>query len=73
MEIVIGIIVGIIIGAVATCLIFGAFSVGSLRVDHSIPEDEPYLFLELTRNVNTILKKKFVVLKVRAENFIPHK
>lgn len=73
MEIVIGIIVGIVIGAVATCLIFGAFSVGSLRVDHSIPEDEPYLFLELTRNVNTILKKKFVVLKVRAEDFIPHK
>lgn len=73
MEIVIGIIVGIIIGAVLTCLIFGAFSVGSLRVDQSIPEDEPYLFLELTRNVSTILQKKFVVLKVRAEDFIPHK
>lgn len=73
MEIVIGIIVGIIIGAVAVCLIFGAFSVGSLRIDHSIPEDEPYLFLELTRNVSTILRKKFVVLKVRAEDFIPHK
>ena len=73
MEIVIGIIVGIIIGAVVTCLIFSAFSVGSLRVDHSIPEDEPYLFLELTRNVSTILKKKFVILRVRAEDFIPHK
>lgn len=73
MEIVIGIIVGIIIGGVVTYLIFGAFSVGSLRVDHSIPEDEPYLFLELTRNVSTILRKKFVVLKVRAEDFIPHK
>ena len=73
MEIVIGIIVGIIIGAVAVCLIFGAFSVGSLRIDHSIPEDEPYLFLELTRNVSTILRKKFVVLKVRAEDFIPQK
>lgn len=73
MEIVISIIVGIIIGVVATCMIFGAFSVGSLRVDHSIPEDEPYLFLELTRNVSTIFRKKFVVLKVRAEDFIPHK
>lgn len=73
MEIVIGIIVGIVIGAVATCLIFGAFSVGSLRVDQSIPEDEPYLFLDLTRNVSTVLRKKFVVLAVRAEDFIPHK
>ena len=73
MEIVISIIIGIIIGPVASCMIFGAFSVASLRIDHSIPEDEPYMFLELTRNVRTILKKKFVVLKVRAEDFIPHK
>lgn len=73
MEIVIGIIVGIIIGGFITCLIFGAFGVGNLRVDHSIPEDGPYLFLELTKSVSTILKKKFVVLKVRAEDFIPHK
>lgn len=73
MEIVISIIIGIIIGAVVTCMIFGTFSVGSLRIDQSIPEDEPYMFLELTRNVRTILKKKFVVLKVRAEDFIPHK
>lgn len=73
MEIVIGIIVGIIIGAVLTCLIFGAFSVGNLRVDHSIHEDDPYMFLELTKSVSTVLKKKFVVLKVRAEDFIPHK
>lgn len=73
MEIVISIIVGIIIGGVATCLILGAFGVGNLRVDQSIPEDGPYLFLELTENVSTILKKKFVVLKVRAEDFIPHK
>lgn len=73
MEVVIGIAIGIIIGSVVTCLVFGAFSVGSLRVDQSIPEDDPYLFLELTKNVSTILKKKFVVLKVRAEDFIPHK
>lgn len=73
MEIVVGIAIGIVIGAVVTCLVFGVFSVGSLRVDQSIPEDDPYLFLELTKNVSTILKKKFVVLKVRAEDFIPHK
>jgi len=73
MEIVVGIAIGIVIGAVVTCLVFSAFSVGSLRVDQSIPEDDPYLFLELTKSVSTILKKKFVVLKVRAEDFIPHK
>lgn len=73
MDIAIAVIVGIIIGVVAAMLIFGAFGVGNLRVDHSIPEDDPYMFLELTKSVSTVLKKKFVVLKVRAENFIPHK
>lgn len=73
MGIVLAIIAGIIIGAIITVVIFSAISVGSLRVDQSIPEDEPYLFLELTKSVSTILRKKFVVLKVRAEDFIPHK
>jgi len=73
MDIAIAVIVGIIIGVIAAMLIFGAFSVGNLRVDHSIPEDDPYIFLELTKSISTVLKKKFVVLKVRAEDFIPHK
>lgn len=73
MGIVIAVIAGILIGAGVVVLIFTALSVGNLRVDHSIPEDGPYLFLELTKNVSAILKKKFVILKVRAEDFIPHK
>lgn len=73
MDIAIAVIVGIIVGAIVAMLIFSAFSVGNLRVDHSIPEDDPYMFLELTKSVSTVLKKKFVVLKVRAEDFIPHK
>lgn len=73
MGIVLAVIAGIIIGAIITVVIFSAISVGSLRVDQSIPEDEPYLFLELTKSVSTILRKKFVVLKVRAEDFISHK
>lgn len=73
MDIIIAVIIGAIVGICITLLIFSTISAGNLRVDQSIPEDEPYLFLELTRNVSTILRKKFVVLKVRAEDFIPHK
>ena len=73
MDIVIAIIVGAIIGVLITLLIFSTISAGNLRVDQSIPEDDPYLFLELTKSVSTVLKKKFVVLKVRAEDFIPQK
>lgn len=73
MDIIIAVIVGAIAGMLITLLIFSTISAGNLRVDQSIPEDNPYLFLELTKNVSTVLKKKFVVLRVRVEDFIPHK
>ena len=73
MDIVIAVIVGVIVGVLATLLIFSIISAGNLRVDRSITEDNPYLFLELAKSVNMVLKKKFVVLKVRVEDFIPHK
>lgn len=73
MDIVIAVIIGTIVGALITLLIFTSISSGNLRVDQSIPEDDPYLFLELTKSVSTVLKKRFVVLRVRVEDFIPHK
>ena len=73
MDVIIAIIVGAVIGIIVTLLIFSTVSAGNLRVDQSIPEDDPYLFLELTKSVSTVLKKKFVVLRVRVEDFIPHK
>lgn len=73
MEIVIAVVIGIVVGSVLTILVMGSLSSGNLRVDQSIPEEDPYLFLELTKSVSMILHKKFVILKVRAEDFIPHK
>lgn len=73
MGIVIAVIVGVIVGAVVTALIVKTHLSGNLRIDHSIPEDDPYMFLELNKSVSTVLRKKFVVLTVRAEDFIPHK
>lgn len=73
MEIVIAVVIGIVVGSILTVLVMGSLSSGNLRIDQSIPEEDPYLFLELTKSVSTILHKKFVILKVRAEDFIPHK
>lgn len=73
MEIVIAVVIGIVVGSVLTVLVMGSLSSGNLRIDQSIPEEDPYLFLELTKSVSMILHKKFVILKVRAEDFIPHK
>lgn len=48
-------------------------TVGSLRIDRSDASDNPYLFLEANQGVEVILKEKWVVLTVNAENFISHK
>lgn len=47
--------------------------IGTLRVDHSDPRDDPYLFLELNTPLSTFISKKYVTLKVSIKNFISQK
>lgn len=63
---------GVLVGAIFTGIIFRLFLVGTLRVDHSDP-DGPFLFLELSKRVEAVISKKYVLLRVRAKDFIPHK
>ena len=60
---------GVIIGSIVTTIMFKSKQVGNLRVDTSDP-DGPYLFLELTKDLDSVVKRKSVTLKVRKENFI---
>ncbi len=68
MEITIGILIGVLIGVVLS----HRRPLGNLRVDRSDPTSEPLLFLELDTDVRTIMCKKWVVFKVRVEDFLPH-
>ncbi len=68
MTAIITLIVGFLLGAA----VFHRRPVGNLRIDRSDPTDPPYLFLELSSDVGRFLHKKYVVLRVRAENFLPH-
>lgn len=63
---------GVLIGAIFTGIVFRLLLVGTLRVDHSDP-DGPFLFLELSKRVESVVSKKHVVLRVEAKDFIPHK
>ena len=46
-------------------------AVGALVIDHeSIPEDEPYLFLQSYVNPKTLIEKKTVILNVKTEKFV---
>lgn len=68
---------GVFIGAIfGLFIVRGLFirkrAVGNLRVDHSIPEDQVYLFLEIfPGGREAILHDDYVVLKVKRENYIP--
>ena len=78
---VIGIVIGVLVGGFIGCIItrnamikksLESF-VGTLRVDTSDPDDNPYMFLELSKDVNAVTSKKSVMLKVSTENFISQK
>ena len=47
--------------------------IGTLRVDNSIPEDGPQLYLELEKGVHEIKKRDYVTLRVNIENYISQK
>lgn len=67
------ILVGVLLGVAISVIVFRTYFVGNLRIDNSDPEDGPYMFLELEKGISDISSKKHVVLKVRREDFIPHK
>lgn len=55
---------GIILGLLLSRLIFGISSVGTLKSYQGDPDDGPYLFLALSRSVQDVLNKKYVLMKV---------
>lgn len=70
MEIVIAVIVGILVGVVGSISILHYKSSGCLRVDRSIPEDGPRLFLELSENVETISAKKYITIAINNKSYL---
>lgn len=72
MDFILNIALGVVIGLLLA-RIFRPKPVGYLRMDHSDPDDEPYLFLELEEEPSTLFKRKEVVLLTKIEDFIPRK
>ena len=67
-----GIIIGIIIGVIMTRKKHTNEPIGTLRIDSSDP-DGPYLFLELSSNVDFVKNKRYVTLKVDTKSYITQK
>ena len=74
MNLVIGLVIGLIAGVLLSRFIFCDNVVGSLRVDESDPDSEPYLFLELDRSFeDSIYKRRYIRLRVKLKNYISQK
>ena len=64
------VLLGFVGGMIFFLICLAARSIGTLRVDQSDPTEQPYLFLELDKPVENIVKEKYVLFRVRKKNFI---
>ena len=69
------ILVGAVVGGTIAFLVFlfviGKWYVGNLREDRSFGEGDPYYFMEIANGaLGQVKKNRFVLLRVRRENYI---
>lgn len=64
------VLLGFVGGMVFFLVCLSARSIGTLRVDQSDPTEQPYLFLELDKPVESVINEKYVIFRVSKKNFI---
>ena len=64
------VLLGFVGGMVFLLICLTARSIGTLRVDQSDPTEQPYLFLELDKPVESVINEKYVLFRVVKKNFI---
>lgn len=70
MEIIIAFVIGLIVGGVVMTAMYRVKHIGTLRLDTSDPDEPPYMFLELRKNIGNIWNKKYVILDVNNKPYI---
>ena len=64
--------IDIVSASIITKIITKPLDIGTLRIDTSDP-DGPFMFLELSKDVDTVASKKYVILKVNLKSYISQK
>ena len=62
-------LLGVTVGCMAVLILIRYRSVGFLRVDQSDQQDGPFLFLELDQDVQNLMSKKYIILKIKVQNY----
>ena len=65
--------IGILVGGAIAIAIFYGFVVGTLKVVPHESGDQPYMFLELSKDVDFVTQSVYVVMKVDAHNYTSRK
>lgn len=66
----IGYVVGFILGYMTAKKKYFKEPIGTLRIDHSDPDDGPYLFLELSSDPGSIKHGETVAMKADCRSYI---
>ncbi len=73
MEYAVIFLAGLLSGCIVTLVVTRLRKVGWLRIDRSIQDENPYLFLELSNAIEVVSKRKYVTLKVLNKNYLSQK
>ena len=68
-----GVLVGMIISLVSTLIVARTITAGTLRIDKSDPQDDPYMFLEISKGVGDLADRKHIILTVSTKSYISQK
>ena len=64
---------GLIVGALVVSVRTRSKPIGTLQIDNSDVNEEPYLFVRLSTSIDNLFKMKVVQFKVDVKDFIPRK
>lgn len=62
-------ICGVIIGIVKGFALDRKSCIGTIRIDRSDPYDPPYIFLELTEDLNSVESKRYAFVRISNKNY----
>lgn len=66
-------LIGIMAGCLVFLVIFRIVTVGTLQIVIDDSESEPYLFLEVSKDINQVIAKRYILLKVNCQKYRSHR